>query len=671
MHQEDATLITLKKAQVFKYKSIEDSSPVEIDKDVTVLVGKNESGKTAFLEAVHKALPVEPVKFDFVFDYPRKDYVRYRPQHEAKSYANVVELTFAIGKELAQKINQEVFHGSTVIEAGRTFTRTTHYGNANTMGFSVDQQAALKALKKPLEGIEHADEVFAQAKNLADVLLKIEGKALPADSRLAVFAKQWRDRFEKAGSGWTHVDWHIFNIYLSPALPRFLYFDDYKLLSGKINLESLNVRKANNQTTEADETTLGLFDLAGTDLKELMSEEGYENSKAKLEAIGLTITQQVFDYWKQNRELAVEFDIKSDPKDQAPFNNGKNLYIRIKNLRHGVTVPFDQRSKGFIWFFSFMVWFSAIENRTETEKDLILLLDEPGLNLHALAQRDFLSYIERLSDAHQILYTTHSPFMVESDKLQRVRVVEDRPKEGTKITVKLEGSAEESLFPLQAALGYSIAQNLFIAKKNVLVEGPADFILLTHMSSLLEQVGKAGLSEGVLVPVGGLDKVATFVALLGANKLEIVVLHDRANSAPQTVEAMIRQKLIERRRVLDFSMFRVPESAEADVEDLFPEGLYIQAFNKAYKTELNGLVVTQSELGQHPRIVERMNRWLNDHGVTLLHAGGFNHYRVAQALLTYLTPDALSEADLQRFESLFGRLNEALDSRRVFERAAS
>ena len=79
-----------------------------------------------------------------------------------------------------------------------------------------------------------------------------------------------------------------------------------------------------------------------------MSEEGYENSKAKLEAIGLTITHQVFEYWTQNKELAVEFDIKTDPTDTPPFNNGKNLYIRVKNLRHGVTVPFDQRSKGFI-----------------------------------------------------------------------------------------------------------------------------------------------------------------------------------------------------------------------------------------------------------------------------------------------------------------------------------
>lgn len=518
----------------------------------------------------------------------------------------------------------------------------------------------MAALKKPLENIEHSDEVFAQAKSLEDVLAKIEAKQLQGDSTLAVFAKEWRGRSAKPANGWNLIGWHVWNSYLSGSLPRFLYFDDYKLLEGKLNLESLNQRKTNNQLTDADKTALGLFELAGIDLKELMSEEGYENSKAKLEAIGLTITHQVFEYWKQNKELAVEFDIKTDPTDKPPFNNGKNLYIRVKNLRHGVTVPFDQRSKGFIWFFSFMVWFSAVENRAGTDKDLILLLDEPGLNLHALAQSDFLAYIDKLSESRQIIYTTHSPFMVESDRLEKVRVVEDRPKEGTKVTGELAGSSEESLFPLQAALGYSIAQNLFIAKKNVLIEGPADLLLLQHMSALLEQGGKPGLAEGVFVPVGGLDKLATFIALLGASKLQLVVLHDRAAAPQQNLGNLIHKKLIERKRVLDFSMFRTPDNQETDIEDLFPEALYVEAFNAAYAKELKGVTLAVTDLAHHPRVIERINQWLKGKGITLLKDGGFNHYRVAQALLPRLTAASLSASDLERFEKLFARVNTAL-----------
>ncbi len=296
-----------------------------------------------------------------------------------------------------------------------------------------------------------------------------------------------------------------------------------------------------------------------------------------------------------------------------------------------------------------------------TDRDIFLLLDEPGLNLHALAQADFLNFIRDLSETRQIIYTTHSPFMVESERLEDVRVVEDRPKQGTKVTSDLQTSADESLFPLQAALGYSVAQNLFITKKNVLLEGPADFILLQHMSSLLEQIGKEGLREGTFVPVGGLDKLATFIALLGASKLTIVVLHDRASAPHQGLEEMIRQRLIQRKRILDFSLFRMPSNLETDIEDLFPETLYIDAFNAAYNKELKGTQLTSADLiTQHPRIINRINDWLTQKAIVLLKKGGFNHYRVAQALLSMLTEASLSVSDIERFEALFASINQAL-----------
>lgn len=652
-------MLTLVKAQVWKYKSIEDSTPVALADAVTVLVGKNESGKTAFLEALHKAMPLGAAPFDYVADYPRKDLVRYRPQHEAKNYQKTVELTFRIEKALADKINAEVFGGAEIVTTGSTFTRDTTIANSNSIGFHIDQGAAVAALQKPLADLEHKDEVFNGAARLEDVLTKIEGLSLPADNRLATFATLWRSRAIKA-NGWGLVDGHIWQTYLSPVLPKFLYFDDYKLLEGKINLPTLQQRDAAEQLTDADETAQGLLQLAGTTLKELMSEEGYETAKAKLEAIGLNITQKVFEFWKQNQDLDVEFDLKSDSKDVAPYNSGVNLYIRIKNRRHGVTVPFDQRSKGFIWFFSFLVWFDAVQSRAATKDALVLLLDEPGLNLHALAQADFLAYIRELSGQHQIIYTTHSPFMVDSARLEDVRVVEDRVKEGTRITGNLAGSSDESVFPLQAALGYSIAQNLFIAKKNILIEGPADLIVLQHMGALLEATGKQGLGDAILVPVGGLDKLVTFVALLGSNKLKLAVLHDRASGPHQKLEDLIRQKLIERKRVLDFSMFLDPVPSEADIEDLLPADAYIAAFNQAYARELNGLTLTVAELGSQPRMIERINQWLKAKDITLLKDGGFNHYRVAQAVLPALTAATLKPDELERFERLFYKVGEVL-----------
>ena len=314
------------------------------------------------------------------------------------------------------------------------------------------------------------------------------------------FLTQVEGRFGKTPGTWDALSYAVWSTFGQPRIPKFLYFDDYYLLPGKLNLAEFQQHIEASKQNPAilgvgDRTVLSLLRMAGIDVEELTAQTGYEDIKAKLESISNSITDKIFEYWKQNQELDVEFDIRPDPKDLAPFNNGNNLYIRIRNRRHRVSVPFSQRSKGFIWFFSFIVWFETIKDQLGTDADLILLLDEPGLSLHALAQADLLRYIDELSEDHQICYTTHSPFMVHSDRLDHVRTVEDKPTEGTKISDNVSGSDPKTIFPLQAALGYTIAQNLFISKRNLLVEGPADLVYLRFFSNVLEGRGRDGFGK--------------------------------------------------------------------------------------------------------------------------------------------------------------------------------
>lgn len=273
-------MISLVKAQVWKYKSIEDSTLVPISEAVTVLVGKNESGKTAFLEALHKALPLNNDKtFNIIEDYPRRDLIRYRPKHEAGEVQNVVELTFLINPTLAKKINDEVFDGEEVIAKGSTFSRTASYDNKSSIGFHIDRLKSLNVFKKSLEGVEFVNDVFANTTKLDDVVTKIEKRDLAVDSELAVFAKQWRDRaLEMTQSGWGLVDGYIWKKYLQPVLPKLLYFDDYKLLEGKINLPTLLQKQTTQQLSGSDETALGLLELAGTTTQELMTDDGCPKS---------------------------------------------------------------------------------------------------------------------------------------------------------------------------------------------------------------------------------------------------------------------------------------------------------------------------------------------------------------------------------------------------------
>ncbi len=657
----------LKSAHVTNFKSIEDGGCVSVDETVTVLVGQNESGKTAFLKALHKAEAVggtDEASFDVIEDYPRRSLTDYQQKHAATP-AKVVVLTYDLTPEEILKINSDLgFDLLTELNVSLTHK----YDNRLTVGLSVNEGKAVKCL---LANASLTTETFAavsKAGSVRELLVLLGGRDLNAEEQ--AFQQALAARYVDPSGEWDLVALYIWQTHVSPKLPKFLYFDDYMLLPGKVNLNTLHAKAQTPSTlTNEDKTVLALLRLAKISLADVLKPDGYEKSKAQLEGISNAITDKIFQFWTQNRELEVLFDIKADQNDQAPFNSGSNLYIRIRNQRHRVSVPFDQRSKGFIWFFSFLVWFDSVREGSGAKSDLILLLDEPGLSLHALAQADFLRYIDHLAVKHQILYTTHSPFMVHSDRLHQVRAVEDRASVGTVISDNVSGSDPKTIFPLQAALGYTIAQNLFISKRNLLVEGPADLVYLRHGAALLEQASRPTLRDDVtIVPVGGLDKLATFVALLHGNKLELVALHDYSGSPDNHLDALIREKLIREKQVLHYGQFRGTKtkgkastaSAATDIEDLMSPSLYLQLFNGAYNKELQGRTITDAELPGGDRVVERLNRYLDTNALKLRPSGGFNHYRVANYLASH--PIEFDAATLKRFEELFKDVNSRFET---------
>jgi predicted ATPase len=656
-------------AQVCSFRSIDDSGPVPIDAKITVLVGQNESGKTAFLQALNKALSVEDEeKYEVIQDYPRKNLNAYEKKH-ASEPDKVCTLTYACEAHDVKRINDD-FGFKYVNEL--TFSCSHKYDNKINIGITIDEGAFLKHLASA--GTLSTDVVSAvsSTKTLREFAAALE--LLQLNDAEKQFLEQLKTKFSLSKAGWAHAtEQYIWNNHLSSYRPRFLYFDDYRLLPGKVNLTALQQAVATAKGTkqpmrEEDRTVMGLLRMAGVDLNELVQATTYENIKAKLEGISNSITDKVFQYWKQNSELDVEFDIRADPQDRPPFNSGNNLYIRIRNRRHRVTVPFSQRSKGFIWFFSFIVWFDSIQEQMQTDDQLVLLLDEPGLSLHALAQADFLDYIDELANEQQVVYTTHSPFMVRNDRLVQVRAVQDRGREGTKVTSNISASDPNTVFPLQAALGYSIAQNLFISKRNLVVEGPSDLIYLRWFSAELEKSGKTGMREDVvIVPVGGLDKLSTFVALLGANRLELVVLHDYSSSPDPHLTSLVREKIIREKNILNYAIFRTapkrskntksPASLPStDVEDLLEVSEYLKLFNAAYKVKLSNEIV-EADLPPGDRIVVRIAEYLSAKGIKLRPSGGFNHYLPAQSAAS--SPITLSPATLARVGALFDQVNDS------------
>lgn len=612
----------LRKARVRMFKSIQDSGEVRFDSSgVTTLVGKNESGKTAFFEALYRLNPL-PTGHSTTFDVLR-DHPRAAPRPDDLEQVRPVEATFELTEDEVTEIEERFGVG---VMTSREVRVGCDYTNRKWYTFFTDDAPVIRKLLNDA-GVDHA--LAGDAVRVADLRDRLEAmdEKPPAVEELLDQLDGFDYRTE------------LMNNYLN--LPKFLYFDEYSQLPGRVSIARL--QSVPEGTLDAGErTALALLRLAGA-ATESFAEAEYEARKASLEWAANQITDEVFAYWSQNRDLAVEFDV-DQRRDPATNQPAPVLEIRIRNHRHRVSLNFDERSRGFVWFFSFVAAFSEFRRSKE---DIVLLLDEPGLGLHAAAQGDLLRYIdERLASERDVVYTTHSPFMVDPAKLDRARTVEDVDGEGTKIRNDVLAATPETLFPLQAALGYELAQTLFVGPDNLVVEGPADLIYLQVMSDHLRSLGRTSLDgRWVIVPVGGLDKVPTFIALLGS-QLNLAVVMDVGAGGSQRINALARDKVISDKKLIPLT--DVTGTNEADIEDLFEPSFYV----KLLKGAGVGAVKT-SDLKGSDRLVKRVERALG---------APFSHYRPARYLLENQGNllGSLSDDTLAKFEELFDMINQRL-----------
>lgn len=630
----------LTRVKVHKFKCFETEQVFDIEEDVTVLVGMNESGKTAVLEAVAKTnyFQDDPTfKFSLTHDYPRKEKKKIDKSGENP---DAVTCAYSIGKDLIKMINKDL--GTTAFSSEEVVVTSKYKGGRTFDGITVDRDKVLKSihpkLPSSLKGVKKANQIQALLAGTQDESLRA---AISSATRFYANEWNWDDPIKE----------YVAREWIGKKLPKFLYYAEYYALPSRISIEKL---QSNQLESEELKTAKALFDLAEINIEELIGSQDFENFKAELEATEATITDELFAFWSTNRNLEIEFDIDKVEKQIAPNQHRvveHILDIRVRNNRAKVSLPLRNRSRGFNWFFSFLVWFKKIQE--DKSSNYILLLDEPGLNLHAAAQSDLLDFIEWLSDKYQVVFTTHSPFMVAADKLHRIRTVLET-EDGSKISDTLQEKDPDTLFPLQAALGYDIAQNLYVSKKNLLVEGVSDLIYLQVLSSLLEEMGRTSLSSDItIVPVGGMEKVATFVSLLRGSKLSVVCLLDSTigQSGQAKLDRLIADRIIKVQRVLHYRD-QISGLGEADVEDLFEESDYLRLFNGAFD-EYPDISKGDLKSATSSRIVEKINKAIK--------RTRFNHYRPANYLAKEIGKGVrLSSVSIECFEGVFKAVNAAM-----------
>jgi hypothetical protein len=247
-----------------------------------------------------------------------------------------------------------------------------------------------------------------------------------------------------------------------------------------------------------------------------------------------------------------------------------------------------------------------------------------------------------------------------------VRIVQDksidtndelpREEDGTKVITDILDAGEDSLFPLQGALGYEIYQTLFIGPNCLVVEGASDLLYIQVVSSVLQTKARTGLdSRWTITPVGGADKVPTFAALIGAQKnLNVATLIDFQKSNQQMVENLYKKKLLEKTHVLTFADFTATK--EADIEDMFGDDFYLDLVNAEFESQIR---VDDVKVGP-PRLLARLEARFATN--PLPNGAVFNHYRPARWLLENVARLPIPDATLDRFEAAFKRLNVLLSA---------
>lgn len=657
----------LESFRVQNYRSINDSGEIAVSR-ITALLGRNESGKSNLLRALHSLNPIE----GFEALSPIKDFPRHRRLEECTDDTPVLSTTWVLDDDDKEALLKVLPRATDVTKAtvGRSYqgkTRVVSFAELKAIPFDeADVKSKVKKVAASVRAVAQRQETPATLEAAVDSfetavsITKVRetwatqsmaaAKALRtalagADAELSEKQEEVLSELEELAkeiAGDKDALQEAQN-WVVGAIPKFIYVDEYPELDGHQDIAACIQRKSENQRTDSDKNFEKLCKVAGLKpeaLQKLLDQNDHETRNQLANRASAVVTTEIKRLWK-DRALKIRFNL-----------DGRYLETLISDptATYDVEVNLSDRSRGFQWFFAFYITFSADTDGGHAE-NAVLLLDEPGLYLHAKSQSDLLRHFED-DFSNQILYSTHSPFMVPTHALDSVRTVNIAEDAGTTVTNDPTGDAR-TLFPLQAALGYDLAQSLFVGPNNLVVEGVTDFWIISVVNAYMSEKGRSVLSpELTLTPAGGAQKVSYMVALLTSESLNVLVLLDTERDSKATKDELLKAKLIRDQNVVFVSEAFTSPPNEADIEDLLDPAVYEALVRESYSTELEGNTLKLN--ANIPRIAKRVELGLSELGIS------FHKTRPTRLLLKKMASEPekmLPVQSLDRFEALFALIN--------------
>jgi hypothetical protein len=666
----------LKTAHIQNYRSVRDTGVFDVETAKTILVGPNEAGKTAVLQALQQIKPPKGVKpFDALRDYPRAKYNEITRGQVNPEKAPVATVVFTLEEDDLAALPTSM-QGIT----GYTFTRyiannVSHHligapapPTVGTIRKDAVRLAAHVDSRPPVA--EGAVTSTAQTDRLNALLEDLRDESVVCTTLSAALGG-WVDalvahaddsedpRIDRLKAAFSiAADREVALAELNKRIPVFVLFSNYFRVRPLIHLGQLADRLESNtlddeQYDYGNKCLLQLLGFTARDLSNLGKapeplvpqpealkayRDQLDKRKYQLNAASVQLTNEIRSVWKPSSTRPEADRLRLDA-------DGQYLKVVVED-ELGVEIELDQRSEGFQWLVSFFVVFFA--EAADQHENAILLLDEPGMSLHALKQREFRETITRLAAKNQTIYTTHSPFLVGPNELDYVRVVELNDRSvGTKVHTIVTSSDPAALLPLQEALGYDLAQSLFAQQRNLVLEGLTDEWYLQGVAALLADGGEVKLNDKIaLVTANTAGKVVYFATILHANNLRVAALldSDSAGDAAAKQDTLVHK--LGHKGILRTKDY-ASGVAKAEIEDLLRDTLPIIA-----RDQFGWDVVDQA--------VQQASRPLVDifSGVT-----GFSKYKLAKAFLRWTRENdfsALSAVERVAWTKLITAINAAL-----------
>ena len=558
----------LSKITIKNFLSIKDEQVIKVNKDITSIIGKNESGKSTLLKAINKlnGIKIENeeknvdkknedsyIKGLFIIDNDKVKEInsKYHEENDLGFYSLPEEYGNLYFEISVKDVDNKKYYSLMYLNDDKK------YVSIKTSMFLNRIVDCIKQLEKNFDLTKEQKDAIQKLYNLTEEEIK---NSIDNDLINLNFNEEINEQLKKISSQIKPKYW----IDLLPNY-RFIYFSSFdSILKDTVLFSEL----------DGNQQAKNILNISGIDINELS--EAYESgNEQSLEDLGTQCVEIVSKKFK-----AIFQQTDTDFKIKIRFGSGgKNISFLTQDKTSGNrTIALSKRSDGFKWYLSLYLTLYDYLNSSD-KANYILLLDEPNLYLHPGAQRNLLFNVFKTEFCNtQIIYTTHSPYMIDSDNSYSIRIVEKE-----KQTIIYNSSREyaeksgkmkdvDTTTPLLTALDLNISNSLIIDNKDVLVtvEGIQDVYILKTMIEITKNQKK--YEKVKFIPSMSANKVPYLYSYLYGMGYNVYALFDSDTAGNNAINDIISNDLEDERinKLFKYDLVN-PSEQPFLLENLFSE----------------------------------------------------------------------------------------------------